>query len=106
MIHCKFHVGVELVPQQEHVPTFVSLSSESEVAVAHKDRRRTVLHCLVLNCPVVAIDYDADRTDPILCRICKEGYGSRDFALPGVRTRIQEETSAVEETASELPAAQ
>jgi hypothetical protein len=67
---CRLHVCVELVPHEEHVPTFVSTGTDGEAA-DRKLRTRVTLKCPVLGCSVVDVLYDPEKKDPLKCRICK-----------------------------------
>jgi len=69
--HCKFHVGREMVPLLERVPAFVA-SAEEGYGANRQQRERTILHCDVPGCNVVASWYDAELKTPKLCSVCKK----------------------------------
>jgi hypothetical protein len=70
-MNCRFHVGIELVAVKVHVPLFVATGNDGDQG-RKKDRTRTVLKCPIACCPFVAMEYDAERTEPRLCRICRK----------------------------------
>ena len=65
---CRFHVGVDLVPVSEHTPIFAVTGQQTDEDGSMP--KRIALRCPVPGCPCVAICYDENKTDSILCRRC------------------------------------
>lgn len=73
---CPVHVALDMVPLNDVSPKFQVTADGEEM-----HRKRIILRCpLHPLCSRVAVEYDANRIEPILCRICKDmpvqGYGS------------------------------
>jgi hypothetical protein len=65
---CRFHVGVDLVPVEEHAPIFAVTGQQTEEDGTLP--KRIALRCPLPRCPCVAIEYDENKTGSILCRRC------------------------------------
>ena len=88
---CRLHVCVDLVPHEEHVPTFVSTGTDGEAA-DRKLRTRVTLKCPVLGCSVVDVLYDPERKTPTLCRICRRvSVAGSDSMCPKCRSKYNAE---------------
>ena len=65
-MHCSLHVHSELVPHETKGPKFYSMS---EGMVSGK---RTIWRCPIPGCTWVAMEFDAEKVNPKLCRKCKQ----------------------------------
>lgn len=91
-MRCRFHVGVDLVETIGRTPFYAPATGDDEKE--EKRRQRKTLHCPVLQCPVVAIDYDEALKLPSLCRVCHAVKVTTPGALCPGCAKIYRETQA------------